>query len=536
MSRYGVVKEPCPSCGSKDNLARYPDGHAYCFGSGCSYFEKSSSTGGKMEEIKKEPLATFRTGDAWTYGERGIDPDVASFYGATMDATHHYYPLYSNDGRGTRTATKVRNTIEKDFFSEGSLSESGLFGQNKFSAGGKRLIITEGELDAMSAYELMDRKFPVVSLRTGSKSAAKDMKDNFEFIDSFAEVFLCFDSDEPGKLAAQEAANILTSGRVRIMTPAKHKDANDYLIAGDRKEFQVELWRSETYTPAGIVAGTDLWEELSNPVKVESVPYPWEGLNELTYGIRMAEVVTIAAGSGLGKSSIIRELMYYLLKNTRKRIGTMMLEETPAITGERLMSLEANQPLHLPDATYTPTEYEGWYSETVGCGSLFMFDGFGSTDIDNILARTRYFAKALDCKYIILDHVSIVVSAQQNGDERKALDEIMTKLRTIVQELNISLFIVSHLKRPEGKGHEEGAVTSMGQLRGSAAIGQLSDIVIGLERNGQADDEVVRNTTKVRVLKNRFSGLTGVAGHLFYDKVSGRLTEIEVEEEGSEFA
>jgi twinkle protein len=139
-------------------------------------------------------------------------------------------------------------------------------------------------------------------------------------------------------------------------------------------------------------------------------------------------------------------------------------------------------------------------------------------------------AKGLNCRYVFLDHVSIVVSAQENGDERKALDEIMTKLRTIVQETGIALFVVSHLKRPESKGHEEGAATSLAQLRGSGSIAQLSDMVIGLERNGQHEDEQERNTTYVRVLKNRFSGLTGLASRLLYSRLTGRMTELPPEE------
>jgi len=163
---------------------------------------------------------------------------------------------------------------------------------------------------------------------------------------------------------------------------------------------------------------------------------------------------------------------------------------------------------------------------------LFLFDHFGSTEIDNIINRVRYMAKALKCQYIFLDHVSIVVSAQQDKqDERKAIDEIMTKLRMLAQETGICLFVVSHLKRPDGKGHEEGAATSLAQLRGSGAIAQLSDIVIGLERNGQDPDPVERHTTHVRVLKNRFSGLTGPACRLLYDLEYGRMVQLHDEEE-----
>jgi twinkle protein len=135
-------------------------------------------------------------------------------------------------------------------------------------------------------------------------------------------------------------------------------------------------------------------------------------------------------------------------------------------------------------------------------------------------------AKGLNCGYVVLDHISIIVSGGDVGDERKALDAIMTRLRMLVQETGISLLCVSHLKRPESKGHEEGASTSLAQLRGSGSIAQLSDIVIGLERNGQATDMIERNTTHVRVLKNRFSGYTGGAGDLLYNPSTGRMLEI----------
>ena len=135
-------------------------------------------------------------------------------------------------------------------------------------------------------------------------------------------------------------------------------------------------------------------------------------------------------------------------------------------------------------------------------------------------------AKALGCTKIFLDHVSIVVSAGSNGDERKALDEIMTKLRMLVSETGIALFLVSHLKRPEGRGHEEGSAVSLSQLRGSGGIAQLSDMVIGLERNGQAEDMTERNTTHIRVLKNRFSGTTGKSSALLFNADTGRMVEI----------
>jgi twinkle protein len=205
----------------------------------------------------------------------------------------------------------------------------------------------------------------------------------------------------------------------------------------------------------------------------------------------------------------------------------MFLEESVRKTALSLMSLAANKPLHIAEVNATDQEKELAYQRTLGTDRIYLYDSFGSNSIDNICNRVRYMAKALDCKFVFLDHISIVISDQSNGDERKAIDEIMTKLRMIVQETSITLFAVSHLRRPDGnKGHEEGAATSLAQLRGSAAIGQLADMVIGLERHAQADDPIERNTTRLRVVKNRYNGETGPACAVLYDKFTGRMTEL----------
>ena len=104
----------------------------------------------------------------------------------------------------------------------------------------------------------------------------------------------------------------------------------------------------------------------------------------------------------------------------------------------------------------------------------------------------------------------------------------MTKLRSLVEETNIGLLLVSHLRRPSGdRGHEDGREVSLSHLRGSASIAHLSDAVIGLERNQQADDDVEANTTTVRILKNRYTGETGVSCYLHYDRDTGRMTQVD---------
>jgi twinkle protein len=450
-------------------------------------------------------------------------------YGVVIKNGQVVYPYFDPTEPTSPVAAKLRYP-DKRFQTSGEWGGGGLFGQQLFPKGGKYVTLTEGEYDALAAFQMMGSKYPVVSIKNGAGSALKDCKANYEWLDSFETIVVCFDADEQGVKAADDVGQLF-GGKAKIVKHlGGYKDACDYLMANKPQLFNDAFWKAEKYVPDGIVNAASLWDEVNTPMETAEVVYPFKGINALTYGIRPAELVTVTAGSGLGKSQFLREVVWATLQQTQFNIGLLFLEESIRKTALSIMSLAANKQLHLPTTVSTEEERREAFDATLADERLYLLDHFGSTDVDNIVGRVRYMAKALDCRYVFLDHVSIVVSAQSNLDERKALDEIMTKLRMLVQETGIALFVVSHLRRPDNKGHEEGAATSLSQLRGSASIAQLSDIVLGLERDGQADDIIVRNTTAVRVLKNRFSGETGRCADLYFDSTTGRMVESTLEE------
>lgn len=530
------IHQPCPDCGSSDALQLNDNGSSFCHS--CAAYTKPESDNYSIEVPQNyEPTAKpsftaienmLTTRRYESIPNRGLTTATAKTYGILDTPEKTYFSYYGADSATIPIAAKVR-LPDKQFSTVGDWKEAQLFGQQLFTGGGKYVTIFEGEYDAAAGYQMQGSKYPCVSVRNGASAALKDCKAAYEWLDTFDAIVVCFDSDDVGQKAAREVAELFGGKSAVMKHPPQYKDANDYLMDNNIKDFTAAFWAAEKFVPDGIINGAALWEEVNKPLEKSAVMYPWDSLNKLTYGIREAELVTITAGSGLGKSQFVREVVWHILKNSEENIGLLFLEENARKTALSLMSLAANKPLHLPDTESTEEERWEAFENTMGTQRMFLFDHFGSTSVDNIIARCRYMAKALDTKYIFLDHVSIVVSAQSNGDERKALDEICTKLRMLVQETGITLFMVSHLKRPDGKGHEEGAASSLSQLRGSASIAQLSDMVIGLERNGQADDPIERNTTNVRVLKNRFCGTTGKAGGLLFDANTGRMNEIREE-------
>ena len=519
----------CDNCGSSDANAVYDDGTTWCFS--CETFGSEDNMEAAQSPIKNVYTSNLSSGQITGIPDRKISADTCKAYNVTTLTNNgtifkHIYPYY--DDSNTQIATKIRTVQNKGFLSEGNMSGAVLFGRNKFSAKGKYITITEGELDAMAAYQMFGSKWPCVSVKSSS-SALADCKKSFDYLNSFENIIICFDNDAAGHKAAEKVAGLFEPHKCKIVNLSQFKDASDYLRTGNQESFVRTWWAAEPYTPAGIINLDALGDTLYEEDFCETVPYPWTGLNKKIYGMRTGELLTFTSGSGMGKSSIIRELMHHIMKTSTDNIGVLALEESIRNTALNIMSVEASQRLYIKEVrdTFSIDQLQKWQSATVGTGRFFAFDHFGSISNDEILNRVRFMAKALDCKWIILDHLSILVSGQEDGDERRSIDILMTKLRSLVEETGVGLLLVSHLRRASGdKGHEDGREVSLAHLRGSQSIAHLSDGVIALERNQQEEDETLANTTVVRILKNRYTGDTGIATYLYYDKDSGRMSEI----------
>jgi len=446
----------------------------------------------------------------WRYG-------VGMYNGRPVQVANYFDPT------GNPIAQKLRFQ-DKTFAWLGDPSKVGLYGSHLWRDSGKMVTITEGEVDALSVSQVFNLKWPVVSIPNGAKSAAKVIAKNLDWLESFETVVLCFDQDQQGRDAAIASAQQLSPGKVKIVTSLPEKDANDCLVQGQAKELIDAVYGAKSYRPDGVIPGEEVWDLITNSKRKPSVPYPWPSLNSKLYGMRGGELVTLTAGTGIGKSSVARELALYLLKNNRK-VGYIALEESVQKTAEHLMALWLGSPIHHWDIDgVTQDRKKASFDATAGSGNLVLYDHWGSIDPANLLNRVRYMARAMECEFIFLDHLSIVVSALEAGDERRMIDNTMTRLRSLVEETDAHLVLVSHLRRPDGgRSHEEGGVTSLAQLRGSHAIAQLSDAVIGCERDQQ--DEGSNRLLTLRVLKNRYAGETGVTTTLEYDGETGRLNE-----------
>jgi twinkle protein len=527
---------PCPHCDSSDGNAEYTDGTFFCHV--CDTYTHSNNRTEKRKDNvvplpKTKELPNLEHSKTGPLVERRITKATVEHYDVKLDlnrdgiVTHHHYPYTTLDG--DVIAYKTREVTNKDFRASGSINKSVLFGQAKFSKEGKFVTLCEGEIDTLATFQMNGSKFPVVGVKSSSQ-AYKDCKAQFEWLDTFENIIVCFDSDDPGKKAAKEVASLFPKKAKIVKLSDKFNDAGKYLELSKEADFTNLWWRAERYTPSDIISGAEAALAILKQPRAEAAfQYPWDGLNKMTYGLRTGEMTTLIAGSGSGKTSVSREIAYHVLKenNIDINIGMLYLEETGWETTRGLVSLDLNKPTHLPDTHTTEQELIDGTNRTWGTNRVHSLnDSWADNSIDFIGDKIKYFAKGLDCKLIILDHISFMVS-DDNADERKSLDTIAHKLKALSVELDLHLLIIAHTKRVSGKPLEEGGQISLSDIRGTAGIGQLSNIVMGIERNGQSDDPIERNTTTVRVVKNRFCGRTGPACQLLYNEHTGRLTEVE---------
>jgi twinkle protein len=459
---------------------------------------------------------------------RGISPETFKQYDyyRTLDGNHiinHY------DGEGNVVAQKIRYP-DKTFSWKGKAGEAVPFGMSQFRNGGKRIIITEGELDALSVAEAIGCEYPVISVNNGAASARNDLKKHVEFLNSYAEITLAFDNDEAGKKAIQEVSTLFTPGKITIINLGKYKDFNELLQDKGKAGVLKAYYETQKFTPSGIVSGNQLsYDDVTNIDSTKSYKTPYEGINKMLRGFRKGELVTFTAGSGMGKTTMVREIAYDLMMDKNLKIGWVALEENTQRSALGFMSLHMDTPIYLEEERSKASQeaMHKAYDEAIANDRVFFYDHWGSLESEVLISKLRYLAVGAEVDFIFLDHISIVVSGGGYGDnERVAIDNLMTALRSLAEETKVGIVIISHLRRAQGdKGFENGHEVTLSHLRGSGGIAQLSDAVVALERDQQAETD--SNVGNVRILKNRYTGENGLAGKVKYYKETGRLLDYE---------
>lgn len=565
-----LTKSPCPVCPSSDAFAVYTDGHGFCFSCGkrltpakmrgtnyASYVPDAgmaSSPSGdlpvrtNLKAAEGEVADFLRTAKTSPIKSRGLTHETTKRWGYLVrkHPTNHSWQqiAVSADKHGQPVALHVRDTghdgSKKDFFWIGEKRKiKGLWGQNLWGHSGKMLVITEGEIDAMSVSQVFDLKWPVWSITQGVDSAAKEVTQELQALDRFEKVVFLFDQDQPGRDAAVECAKLLPPGKAYIATLSM-KDANQVLVEGDPAEIMRACWNAKPYRPDGIVDARTLTKECLRPVQLGK-PWPWRPMTNMTFGRRRGEVYTFGAGPGVGKTDLMAEIKACLLLGTTKYgekfeptpLAYFGFESTAAQTKNAIAGKIFSQRFHIPNlpgeeplwadadriAAHEAMDGDIWDAG----GKLFLNDSHGKAEWAECVSRMRYLNKAEAIHDFFIDPISALTAGSE--DERKEIDAMILEASSLSVELDASIYLVSHLTDPStGPMHEEGGEVRLKQFRGSRAIGMFTTYAFGLERNLFAETEAEQVKATLRCVKDRYTGnSTNKTFNLYYDRFSGTL-------------
>lgn len=472
----------CPGCAaqgrdnSKNNLSLFPDDASRGW---CMVCNKAYSVDGSESHTKPAPrndapsgldVAAIQTLPFRALEDRGISEETCKRFGVRVAvdeatgavATDHYYPYYQN---GEVVGYK-RRRLPKQFAAIGKIK--GLFGQHQCKGNAKFLLVTEGELDCLSAWELFVAKgkgYNVVSLPFGANEQSTidaATRKELEFFTSHEVVYICLDEDEPGQTTAKALAELLISQcKVKIMRLSR-KDSNEYLKAGDVEGWWGCLRGAKDYEPEAIENGSvdDIGELLTATtpgVFVDSLPLTMQKLQ----GLRPGEITMILAPPGVGKTTLCRQITYDLLTKQSHPVFNIFLEEGKTKTRQGMVALHTGVALnHLRrDPSKVRREDVQHVNDNILNRLELLTNNKVLLNDEALLNKINYFVKAKGCRFGVLDHISYVMSSRDTKDERKEIDQLMTKLATLVEDQGLHLIIVSHIKRKNRDRDKSGKET-----------------------------------------------------------------------------
>ena len=535
---------PCNECGSSDANGIYTDGHQYCFS--CETYVHSADEETSEQHVNnpfiteddepEQSSFTPITGDYVPLKARGLHKDTCEKYGYMVGSYNgqKVQIISVRNDKGKIVGQKLR-FADKSFKVLGRVTGADIIGKHLFN-GGKKLIITEGEIDMLSLSQVQGNKYPVVSLAQGAKSAKKAIASNLDWLQQFDELILAFDMDEVGQEAARNAAELLVGYMPVSFMKLPLKDANDMLKAGRIEELIQAIWQTENYKPDGLVSIKDLKEKLrANRVPAQGLPYWCEGLNKQLYGRHYGQLILLGAGTGVGKTDFLTQQMQFDIETLGLDVCGYLLEQDPEETMKRLMGKLHHKRFHVPDGSWTPEEFDAALEEPC-LEKVELYDNFGITSWDSLHSKLLYQV-ARGKKLFYIDHLTALATGSDERAEKEELEYVCAEMSAFAKRHQVIITAISHLTTPDkGYSHEEGGRVTIRQFKGSRAIGYWSHIMFGLERNQQAEDLIERQTTTLRILKDRFTGQgTGSTICMGYLISEGRLFEkIEGQEEPAE--
>ena len=551
ISKGKCVEKLPHSCGSRRGLQVFQkeDGSydGFCFSCGTAvtdpYKDKPEgykpAYNPKTDEEIQEEIDEVKEFQTVALKDRGLSKESLEHFGIKIGLsevdgvtpTSHFYPYYKGD---ELKGFKCRVIEGKKFFSIGSVKDVDLFGWHQaVLSGGKKLFVTEGEMDAVALYQIFravnkgtkyESNIPaIVSLAHGSGSAVKELLKHREMIFMhFKEIVLVFDQDKPGEEAVEAVLKVFPEGVSVAHLP--RKDANQCLLEGVSKAaYNAVAFNSVKPKNTRLVLADSLFEEAKAAPAI-GYPWPWDSVTKKTRGIRLGETIYIGAGQKQGKSEIVNTLAAHFIKE----LGWPVLLAKPEESNKKSVKLVAGKIVgkifHDPNIPFDEASYDE--ACDLMRNKLFLINLYQHLGWETLKADIR--AAAMEgCKAIFIDPITNLTNGMSAADANTRLQEIAQELSAMALDLNVVIFIFCHLKNPDsGSPHERGGEVLSSQFAGSRAMARSCNLMFGLEGNRDPHlNPEERNVRTLVLLEDREFGEVG-RFKLYWDRATSLFNEI----------
>jgi KaiC/GvpD/RAD55 family RecA-like ATPase len=394
-----------------------------------------------------------------------------------------------------------------------------LFGP-EFNAGtSKRLYLTEGEFDAASLYEILGEKFPVKSLPSAS-IGEKFLQKNYEYLNSFENVIYAGELDTAGKSAADKIYSAIPD-KFFYVPMSKHKDANDFLTAGDGKDLMWAALKPQKYSPDNFfISDQDVESAIRNENPYEYTPTGHSGLDDKIRGMVKGGVTFIKAPRGTGKTEVIRYFETGLLRDPDTKIALLHMEEMKSTTYRAMATyhlgcnVRTNDDARANNVSIEEVIKAGQTAADTENNRTIVFEMRSHDDPLKLLDHTRTAATVFGADYVFVDHVQRLAYLSNAGVDgaTSTLTTLGSRMAQLSKELNIGVIFISQ-------------VNDDGRTKYAASLEEEAIICVKIERDVESEDEILQNTTNFIVDKNRPFAKLGHAGSVYYDPDTTILTE-----------
>lgn len=551
ISKGKCVEKLPHSCGSRRGLQVFQkeDGSydGFCFSCGTAvpdpYKDKPEgykpAYNPKTDEEIQEEIDEVKEFQTVALKDRGLSKESLEHFGIKIGLsevdgvtpTSHFYPYYKGD---ELKGFKCRVIEGKKFFSIGRVKDVDLFGWHQaVLSGGKKLFVTEGEMDAVALYQIFravnkgtkyESNIPaIVSLAHGSGSAVKELLKHREMIFMhFKEIVLVFDQDKPGEEAVEAVLKVFPEGVSVAHLP--RKDANQCLLEGVSKAaYNAVAFNSVKPKNTRLVLADSLFEEAKIAPTI-GAPWPWEAVTKKTRGIRLGETIYIGAAQKMGKSEIVNTLAAHFIKE----LGWSVLLAKPEESNKKSVKLVAGKIVgkifHDPNVEFDEESYDE--ACDLMRNKLFLINLYQHLGWETLKADIR--AAAMEgCKAIFIDPITNLTNGMSAADANTRLQEIAQELSAMALDLNVVIFIFCHLRKPDsGLPHERGGEVLSSQFAGSRAMARSCNLMFGLEGNRDPRlNTEERNVRTLVLLEDREFGEVG-RFKLYWDRATSLFNEI----------